>query len=383
MKNFCIALCLSVFICISFAFSYNLTQSDTQILDRAEDKIFKLIDDDKNIYTPDLFVELIYRALETRRLSDRQITLLELIAEDISWEYEIGDYASDSYKSMSASDCYEDEYYDEQDQKCYYEEDEDYDDDTEYQVGEFTGEHNEDSHTDIIATYSINGDIITLKSGEDSIKNQELWNIFTSLIPISARKDFARYEVVNDQESDTAAHVEQIPEDNTLWLMNVNLASFYIDGVLEPEESYATLIHEFAHVMTLNSSQVRYFPQDSSDDIIDRFAEKCETNFLQEWCLKETAYLDNFIDTFWSDAEYLKQVRNEQINAYEDTPESFVTDYAGTNPWEDIAESFTYFVLRARAEWNTIADQKLNFFYNHKELDSLRKNIRSNLAKLK
>ena len=95
------------------------------------------------------------------------------------------------------------------------------------------------------------------------------------------------------------------------------------------------------------------------------------------------SYLDDFINTFWQDTEYLEKVRNEEIYAYDDTPNSFITEYAATNPGEDIAESFTYFVLRAKPTGNTIADKKLRFFYEYKQLDSLRKQIRSNLAALK
>jgi len=160
--------------------------------------------------------------------------------------------------------------------------------------------------------------------------------------------------------------------------MTINLDALVEDGKVT-EQWKATLIHEFAHVLTLNKNQMRYYPQTENTTLLERFAENCTTNVLQEWCLNETAYLDDFIDTFWSDIEYLEQVRNEEINAYEDTPDSFITDYAATNPWEDIAESFTYFVLRAKPEWNTIADKKLQFFYNYPELETLRKQVRSRI----
>jgi hypothetical protein len=70
------------------------------------------------------------------------------------------------------------------------------------------------------------------------------------------------------------------------------------------------------------------------------------------------------------------------VNAYEGNESNFITDYAATNPGEDIAESFTYFVLKVKPVGNTIADQKLNFFYNYSELDILRKQIRSRLDQI-
>ena len=364
MKKILVLLILILTLWATFVMAYDLTESDNNLLDRVEDNLIEVIDAENNI-SAEIVVNYIYRVIDTREnLTERQITLFEIIADDISWEYEIGEYDQNE-------DAYE-----------YFEEDENYDDDTEYEAGEFSwGEPKSD--WEISAAYSISGNVITLVSGQDDVKNQEVWNIFSALIPESAREDIVRFEVSNDENSDTSAHVEQIVGNNTKWLMNVNIASFYIDWVLEPEESYATLIHEFSHVLTLNKTQVRYVPETQDDLLIERFEQSCEWNMLQEGCLNTDAYLDDFIDAFWSDKNYLEKVRNEEISAYEDSPKSFVTEYAATNPGEDIAESFTYFVLRAKPEGNTIADQKLQFFYNYKKLESLRKQIRSNLAQLK
>jgi len=383
MKKIFSFLVILLCIAISSVFGYDLTDADNELLDSVEDQIIVIIDDESNSVTPENFVSYAQKILDTRELTQRQWTLLEIIIDDISWEYEIWEYVSENDVIMLPEDCYEDEYYDEEDQTCYYSEGDDYDDETDYISGEFSWNHDEHDESKVVASYNILQDSITLLEGVDSIKNQEVWNIFTALIPLSVRWDFIRYEVVDDAQSDTAAHVVQTQDDNTKWVLSINLSAFYVDGVLEPEESYATLIHEFAHVMTLNLSQMRYYPEQESDAIIERFEDSCEWNLLQEWCLKGDAYLSRFIDTFWNDSEYLEKVRSEEVSAYEDTPESFVTDYAATNPWEDIAESFTYFVLRSKPEWDTIADEKLRFFYNYSELDSLRKQIRSNLAALK
>jgi len=380
-----IILFLIAIVCLAWisTFAYDLTKDDNDLLDRVESKLITIIDDESNNITAEVLVSYIEGVLVSREFTDRQQTLLEVIADDISWEYEIWEYEDYVQEELTAEDCYDDEYYDEEDRMCYYLEDEEYDDEIEYDAGDTAHDDDEHVEAEVIASYSISGDRITLESGTDDVKNQEVWNIFTALIPSWVRKDIVRYEVSDDARGDTAAHVAQIEGDNTQWLMNVNLDAFYVDGILEPEESYATLIHEFAHVLTLDKTQVRYTPENASDEIYDRFESKCDTNFLQEWCLLEWAYLNDFINTFWSDKDYLEKVRNEEVSAYEDAPESFITDYAATNPGEDIAESFTYFVLRSKPDWNTIADKKLRFFYDYKQLDSLRKQIRSNLAKLK
>ena len=128
---------------------------------------------------------------------------------------------------------------------------------------------------------------------------------------------------------------------------------------------------------------MRYYPVTDNETLLERFAQNCENQLLQEGCMNADSYLDDFIDMFWPDSDYIEQVRNEEVYAYDDTPESFISEYAATNPGEDIAESFTYFVLNGQTTESSIADKKLNFFYSYKELESLRKQIRSRLAELK
>jgi hypothetical protein len=381
MKKILLSCMLFLVVGIWAVFSYDLTESDNILLDRVEEQIMDIIDDESNNLSAEVFISYIEKALNTRDLTDKQETLLQVIADDISYYYYLWEYAGDLW-NMLASDCYADEYYDEQDEMCYYRESENYDDESNYEYGEFSGGEQE-QESEILAEYSISGNIITLESGDDGIKNREVWNIFTSLIPENARRDFSLYQITNDAAWDTAAHVVQSEQDNTKWILNINLDAFYIDGVLEPEESYATLIHEFAHVMTLWKDQMRYYPITDNQALLDRFSQNCVNQLLQEWCMNRDSYLDDFIDIFWSDSDYLKRVRNQEVYAYDDTPERFITEYAATNPGEDIAESFTYFVLNGKTSWSSITDQKLNFFYSYRELDSLRKQIRSRLAELK
>ena len=58
----------------------------------------------------------------------------------------------------------------------------------------------------------------------------------------------------------------------------------------------------------------------------------------------------------------------------------FVTDYASTDPSEDIAESFTYFVLWDAPEGDAVWEEKLNFFYRYPELVEFRTQARARLG---
>jgi len=57
-----------------------------------------------------------------------------------------------------------------------------------------------------------------------------------------------------------------------------------------------------------------------------------------------------------------------------------MTQYASTNPAEDIAEVFTHFVIFDKPTNNTIADQKIQLLYKYPELIELRNTIRQSLS---
>lgn len=359
------------------SYSYELTEKDNNLLDVFEEKLFDIIDERDSV-TPEK-VEWLLEQILTKKLSDRTRTLVEVILDDLQYVYYLGEYGDVVY---TAEDCYDDEYFDEVDQRCYFDDENyDYDDEENYYVDEEEWHSHDDYEWDeVLAEYLISWDSISLVSGESEQRHLDVWEGFTQIIPAHVRKDFKKFKIVDSADSDTGAHVEQDEEDNMKWNMTVNLDAFYQDGEALEEYGLSTLIHEFAHVLTLNKTQVRYYPVYGDDAIFDRFAENCQTNLLQEGCLEEDAYLDDFIDKFWSDEDELMKVREEGLDVYTGNEDSFITDYAATNPWEDIAESFTYFVLHAKPTWGTIADQKLLFFYDYKELENLRKQIRTRIA---
>ena len=64
---------------------------------------------------------------------------------------------------------------------------------------------------------------------------------------------------------------------------------------------------------------------------------------------------------------------------YEKYQDRFVTDYAATNPGEDFAEVFSFFVTQDEApRGQKLADQKIRLLYEFPELVSLREQIRGN-----
>jgi len=85
-----------------------------------------------------------------------------------------------------------------------------------------------------------------------------------------------------------------------------------------------------------------------------------------------------FIDTFRTE-KMLETVRAEEPgDVYNE--KDFVTEYASTNPGEDIAESFAFFVLRPKpSSSKKKSDQKMLFFFDYPELVKLRSYVRSRI----
>lgn len=219
---------------------------------------------------------------------------------------------------------------------------------------------------------------------DDEELHQRIWDYYRAIIPTSYRKTITNFYIFTDGKQRILAYVAQSglgPED---WILSVDV----VDAETPQDLTY-TLVHEFAHLLTLGPDQVipsqEIFENPGDDAIWRSEYDACETYFPGEGCSVPDAYIDAFFTRFWEDIyrEWLRiQYQTDQDDYvelledfYEIYQDSFVTDYAVTNPEEDIAESFTFFVLTARPDGNRVLDQKILFFYEYPELVSLRMDI--------
>lgn len=262
-------------------------------------------------------------------------------------------------------------------------------------------EYNEDSEENLLddeyllVSYSVEGDELSSPSYEnvspdlenaqnDTATQKMIWNYYAAMIPEEAREVLVGYKVFTDGQGGSLAMVEQAKSDPSRWLLNVDIAD---SGDLR-DLTY-TLIHEYGHLLTLNEDQIDinedifYNPED--DDLYSEAEESCPTYFTGEGCAKSSSYIYKFYDEFWSgfydewseinyiedDDEYYDALDNFYYK-YED---QFVTDYAATNVGEDIAESWTFFVISEKPTGSTIAEKKILFFYQFPELVQLREQI--------
>lgn len=165
--------------------------------------------------------------------------------------------------------------------------------------------------------------------------------------------------------------------------------ALYVDPADRSFELDHTLIHEFAHVMTLNDSQLDAQLVYSDQDLSDAAA-ACATYFTGEGCAKPDSYMAQFVDAFWDPIlEEFRQIEtisddlaweDAMFDFYDRYADQFVSDYAATNPGEDISESFTAYVMAPELpDGDTIAEQKILFFDRFEELAELRESIRARL----
>ena len=224
---------------------------------------------------------------------------------------------------------------------------------------------------------------------DDRAAHEEIWNLFANLIPPDERDFVVSFAIVTDGGSDVLASVGQSQNNAEEWVLEVD--------ILDADDRRAlvfTLLHEFAHLMTLNSSQVppnlSVFDNPSNDEIYQRELAACPNYFPGEGCSNADSYVNQFFDRFWfnlyaewqeidtieDEDEYYDQL-DDFYNTYQD---QFLSDYSVTSPAEDIAEAFAFFILSPKPPADSIANEKILFFHGFPELMQLRGQILNQLC---
>jgi hypothetical protein len=250
-----------------------------------------------------------------------------------------------------------------------------------------------------LITYAVDGDSITVYDEpqvpgnldsyqQDTARHQELWDFITTVVPPEYRRQVAYFVITTDGPAGTLGAVEQTDDPETWSLyMDVQDAGNFSDLV-------TTLVHEIAHIFTLDTSQVAtdwdVFNNPDDYDAYERGDDACDTYFMFEGCSYPDSYINLFFARYWQEIypEWLEISQEEDEESLENLlydlygryPDQFVSDYAVTSPEEDIAESFMYFVLAPAPSGETMAEEKILFFYEFPELVTLRDDMRAGLC---
>ncbi|MBL8097614.1 MAG: hypothetical protein JNK81_00420 [Anaerolineales bacterium] len=271
----------------------------------------------------------------------------------------------------------------------------------------------DEPETYYLVTFAVNQNQIVSPDFDDSIpmsvrdeqmkfsSQKEAWDIFVTLIPPADRWMIAEYKTFTDGESNTLAAVDQTPDDLTQWTVEVDVADL--------NDKYSlifTLVHEYAHLLTLNDTQASVDEEIYNDptnlNLQIEKAATCKNYFTGAGCSYPDSYVNAFYNNFWIDvndewqaidrlqynedgtelADDFTPYYNALFNFYLTHQDQFVDDYSTTHLAEDIAESFTYFVFSPKPVGDSIIDQKILFFYDYPELVELREYILSGTCSL-
>ncbi|MCH9657611.1 hypothetical protein K0U27_02765 [archaeon] len=228
-------------------------------------------------------------------------------------------------------------------------------------------------------------------------KHQKIWDVFVRLIPESTR-NVSMFYLTTDGEGGIGGGVERDVTDPSMWHLFYDILDAYPAETMDDNEITYTTIHEYGHILTSGTDQIDVdfelvdaFTDGNFDELFQKKSKSCHPNVLMsDGCAKSTSYVNLFYQKFWIDIisewdeiQYIEDDEEfyEQSDLfYEKYEDRFLTAYSSTNLDEDIAESWTVFVLRDRPMGvGGISDQKILFFYDFPELVDLRDHIRNNL----
>jgi len=200
-----------------------------------------------------------------------------------------------------------------------------------------------------------------------------VWNA----LPPDARALISRLElfVSTSTTEDATDGTATENDDGVTWTLALDAKegeSAVMGGKRPDREVFDEVVaHEIGHVISLNESQR------AGDTDVAGYKD-------EDGAFTMSAYLSRFYARFWKDhyPESDSSGDSDQASArYDDYPGAFVTDYAATDPSEDFAESFAYFVLDPAPSGTAEKDRKIQFFYHFPDLvrdrDYLRKGLSS------
>jgi hypothetical protein len=220
-----------------------------------------------------------------------------------------------------------------------------------------------DPALNVLGKYEVEGDVLV----DDDVPEEyaAVWERFAELFPAETHPEITLFVAIDKEASNG---IDGALEDNELRPEERYIA-LDATGSDTPEELDRTMIHEFAHLFTLRDSQVSHEIADEDCDI-----------YANHGCPLDESYLHAWEEQFWPDATDDDYSEEDDAVAERYSPDEYVTEYAATNPDEDLAEVFAEWVLSDEpATGDDVVDQKLRFFDDYPEIVQLREEIRAGL----
>ena len=193
---------------------------------------------------------------------------------------------------------------------------------------------------------------------------KEIWGYFLTIAGADfAKQNITKVSFYNDKDSDTSAAVNQDEQDSSKWDLSVNLA--HKD---DTKELLMTLVHEYAHIYSLNSAEVD-----------GKVANSCPHLSISEGCAKDGSMINQFNKKFWANLN--ADANSEEFGKYyAANPDNFTSEYAATNTIEDFAETFAYATLKNTQKYPESAKSKVAFMEGNPKINANMSRIRAELG---
>ena len=235
---------------------------------------------------------------------------------------------------------------------------------------------------------------------KDTELHEELWEMSKALIPDRDERRIKRVILAQDRRSDTLAFVASLDDDGRTWEYGLNLDAVNLNNSRAYEELLSTIIHEYAHILSLNDTQVSYDPAQQaaytdisvSDEEYEaltiRAEQRCDSKggiYDGDACYQPGSHIFEFYMSFWDGYGEDVFAPAARGSIYDRNKSDFVNDYAGTSPSEDFAETFAAWVM-PELEAFEITDAvraKFNFFNSRPSLVNIRNSMLTGLVSLR
>lgn len=221
---------------------------------------------------------------------------------------------------------------------------------------------------------------------QDTAAHQSLWQYASGLLPPDQLKWISGFEIFSSTfYGGWVAPSGRSQDDRSQWVLGIE-----ITNAQYPLGLTYILVHEFGHLITLNTDQIPaseyYYNWNQNPTICPQF-------LTPEGCSATGSYINQFYEKFWKGLheEWVEEVGEPIVHSaeeyrglvaqfHDEHSEQFVDEYAATNIKEDLAESFMFFVLSPRPNGEGVPAQKIRFFYDFPEMVALRQQMIENIC---
>ena len=214
-------------------------------------------------------------------------------------------------------------------------------------------------------------------------KYKNLVNMQTLLLDVIYPKYFKGFFIFSDGEKGLLAYASDF-QNNKRGYLGIDEKDFgaEISNDFEKTRFYHSVVNELSRVILLGNSQIDYTKGYTVSDIDDFETIKNLS--------KKASYLLQFYSRFWNDIMY----QDDKLSNSSDTKENankyfflrhksqFLSEYVSQDPFRDIIESMTRFLLEKKPTENQIKYDKIRFFYEFSEIFDIAQRIQLNIKNL-